>query len=212
MSTVGLRVPQGRLIRPLLESLPFPLAAPSANPFGYVSPTRPEHVESQLGSRVAYVLDDGPCAVGLESTIVDVSDNAPTILRLGGLSKEAIEEALGQSVETRLSSSQPKAPGQLISHYAPRVPVLAGTLAQLAAMPPKDRVALVTFKEEALFPHAYFLSKSGNDREAAARLFALLRELDDPGKFDQIRMEWAPEAGLGRAINDRLQRASGSSS
>ena len=150
--------------------------------------------------------------MGLESTIVDLSSGNPTILRLAGLSKEAIEEVLKHPVETKLSSSKPKAPGQLISHYAPRVKVIAGTLEQLTKLPHSTRNAWVTFKEEKSHPQALYLSKTGNDQEAAARLFALLRQLDNPESYDQILMEWAPEKGLGRAINDRLQRASSPSS
>lgn len=205
--SVGLRVPRNELTLALLSQLPFPLAAPSANPFGYVSPTRPSHVADQLGGLVDYILDDGPCSIGLESTIVDLTGE-PTVLRLGGLSLEQLEGVTGVTMPVQLSSSQPKAPGQLISHYAPRVPVIVGHLHELLGRPMDDSVALVTYQQHPpVVRHQWHLSATGSDVEAAAALFHLLRSLDRPEAFSAILMEWAPELGLGRAINDRLRRA-----
>jgi L-threonylcarbamoyladenylate synthase len=205
--SVALRVPRNRLSLKLLSNLDFPLAAPSANPFGYVSPTRPSHVSDQLGSLVDYILDDGPCSIGLESTIVDLTGE-PTVLRLGGLSLEQLEAVTGFALPTQLSSSKPKAPGQLTSHYAPRVPVRVGTLDELLAKPLSDTTALVTFQRQPTqTKYQWQLSENGSDVEAATTLFHLLRHLDQPAVFSAIFMEWAPDRGLGRAINDRLQRA-----
>src|SRR5690606_29496460 len=131
LSTVGLRCPDHRVTQTLLSSLPFPLAAPSANPFGYVSPTRPVHVEEQLGNKIDYILDGGPCKVGVESTIVGFPNGRPTVLRLGGIAVEQIEALIG-SVDVRThSTSNPQAPGQLESHYAPRQRVILGDIEDL---------------------------------------------------------------------------------
>jgi L-threonylcarbamoyladenylate synthase len=156
---------------------------------------------------VDYILDDGPCSIGLESTIVDLTGE-PTVLRLGGLSLEQLEAVTGVTMPVQLSSSQPKAPGQLISHYAPRVPVIVGHLHELLGRPMDDSVALVTYQQHPpVVRHQWHLSATGSDVEAAAALFHLLRSLDRPEAFRAILMEWAPELGLGRAINDRLRRA-----
>jgi L-threonylcarbamoyladenylate synthase len=156
---------------------------------------------------VDYLLDDGPCSIGLESTIVDLTGE-PTVLRLGGLSLEQLEAVTGFALPTQLSSSKPKAPGQLTSHYAPRVPVRVGTLDELLAKPLSDTTALVTFQRQPTqTKYQWQLSENGSDVEAATTLFHLLRHLDQPSVFSDIFMEWAPDRGLGRAINDRLQRA-----
>jgi L-threonylcarbamoyladenylate synthase len=126
--TVGLRVPNHPLTLQLLHELDFPLAAPSANPFGYTSPTTAQHVQQQLGEKLNYILDGGACTVGLESTIIDFSSAEPKVLRLGGLSLEFIEDSLGQKLAVQTSSSNPKAPGMLISHYNPGKPVLVGDI------------------------------------------------------------------------------------
>ena len=131
METVAIRCPDHILSRQLLKELPFPLAAPSANPFGYVSPTRAEHVNEQLGDKIQYILDGGPCSVGIESTIIGFEGDVPVVYRLGGLGLEKIESLIG-NVELNLnSSSNPKAPGQLKSHYAPRKKIIVGNLADL---------------------------------------------------------------------------------
>jgi len=131
MDTVGIRCPDHALTQALLQSLSFPLAAPSANPFGYVSPTQPDHVNAQLGDRIKYILDGGACRVGIESTIIGFENEIPTIFRLGGLSIEDIEKTIGP-VELQLnSSSDPKSPGQLKSHYSPRKKVAWGVLSEL---------------------------------------------------------------------------------
>jgi L-threonylcarbamoyladenylate synthase len=133
MDTVGIRCPDHPLTQSLLQSLSFPLAAPSANPFGYVSPTRPDHVNDQLGDQLKYILDGGECRVGLESTIIGFENDRAIIYRLGGLCIEDIENEIGK-VEVQLnSSSNPKAPGQLKSHYAPRKKVEIGNLLRIVS-------------------------------------------------------------------------------
>ncbi len=208
--TVGLRIPKHELTLALLRSLEFPLAAPSANPFGYVSPTTAVHVADQLGDRVPYILDGGPCDIGLESTILDVTTERPRVLRLGGLSLETIEELLGEPIEVHTSSSSPHAPGMLVTHYAPGAPVEAGDLAALVEEHRGERVAVLAMSKivRGIDPALQrVLAPSGDLREAAASLFRCLRELDAL-EIDLILAEWVPEEGLGRAINDRLRRAS----
>ena len=206
LDTVGIRCPQHALTQQLLAALDFPLAAPSANPFGYISPTRPEHVNEQLGDRIAYILDGGACTVGIESTIVGFRDAQPVVYRMGGLSIEQIEETLGP-VDTLLhSSSNPQAPGQLKSHYAPRKKLTVGHLPDLLPTLGAKNYAVLSFREDRGLPHQYILSPSGNLSEAAQHLFTALRVLDQL-PVDGIVAEWVPNTGLGRAINDRLARA-----
>ena len=207
LDTVGIRCPDHALTQELLQAVDFPLAAPSANPFGYVSPTTPHHVNEQLGNRIAYILDGGACEVGIESTIVGFENSVPVIYRMGGLSLERIETIIGKVQMNAYSSSSPKAPGQLKSHYAPRKKVILGNIIDLLKDYPLQRAALLTFKNDLQAPHQFILSPSGNLEEAAQRLFTALRTLDKM-PIDVILAEPVPNVGLGRAINDRLQRAS----
>jgi len=209
-ATVAVRVPRHPLTLSLLEKLSFPLAAPSANPFGYVSPTRAQHVVEQLGTKVAYVLDGGACEVGLESTIVGWKDNLPTVFRLGGLSVEILESVLGKIVVLPQSSSNPIAPGMLESHYAPHTPFHVGSIPELLKKYEKSsRIGVLTLRS--YFPQISSslqlqLCERGDLSEAGQRLFAAMRELDAL-KLDCIMAEKVPDEGLGRAINDRLVRA-----
>lgn len=206
MDTVGIRCPNHKLTRALLENISFPLAAPSANPFGYVSPTTPDHVEEQLGDKIQYILDGGPCPIGIESTIVGFEDNQAVIYRLGGLSLEEIEETIGKVTLRAHSTSNPKAPGQLKSHYAPRKKVVIGNIEELLKNYQKDQVAVLSFTKNFKLPFQFILSSSGQTNEAAHNLFTGLRTLDKlPVKI--IITELVPDEGLGRAINDRLMRA-----
>jgi len=207
--TVGLRVPDHPVTLDLLRTVSFPVAAPSANPFGYVSPTTAQHVADQLGDKVAYILDGGPSRVGIESTIIDFTPERPRILRLGGLSPEMLEEMLGHELEVQLSSSKPSAPGMLVSHYAPTKPVCVGDIGALLLEHPRERVGILAFsnlKSEVDPARQRVLSPVGDLREAAANLFGYLRELDGM-PVDVVLAEWVPDEGLGRAINDRLRRA-----
>ena len=203
------RVPDHRPALELLARLDFPLAAPSANPFGYVSPTTAAHVLRQLGEKIPYVLDAGPCRIGLESTIVGFEPDGPTVFRLGGLSVEKIE-ALAGPVKIRLNqSSDPRAPGMLKLHYAPDKKVILGDIREnhqkLAGRP----LSILSFQNKfADLPAEahYVLSATGQIEEAARNLFAALR-LSDSDSADCLLAESLPESGLGRAINDRLRRA-----
>ncbi len=207
LPNVAVRVPQHPLTRSLLELLDFPLAAPSANPFGYISPTKPTHVQDQLGDKLPYILDGGPCQVGIESTIVGFVNKQVTILRKGGLSVEAIEEVVGPVQVQTHSSSNPAAPGMLKSHYAPRVPLRLIDSDEVDNLEQSDRVGLLTFQKElSTWEHQFALSPNGDLEEAAQQLFAYLRLLDTED-LDLILAERLPERGLGRAINDRLSRA-----
>jgi L-threonylcarbamoyladenylate synthase len=205
LDTVAVRAPAHPLAQALIRAVGRPLAGPSANRSGAVSPTRAEHVAESLGDRVKMVLDGGPCAVGLESTVLDLTTAVPTLLRPGGATREAIEAVIGPialSDAIPSGESARKSPGQLASHYAPARPVRLGatTAAReeglLAFGPDVPAGAVVTLN----------LSPSGDLAEAAANLFAMLRALDRPG-VGRIAVMPIPQTGLGLAINDRLRRA-----
>ncbi|HEY3403615.1 MAG TPA: L-threonylcarbamoyladenylate synthase [Ohtaekwangia sp.] len=206
LDTVGIRCPDHIITRTLLRELDFPLAAPSANPFGYVSPTRAEHVNDQLGDRIPYILNGGECRVGIESTIIGFETDQPTIYRLGGLSLEKINDLIGPVVVQAHSTSNPKAPGQLKSHYAPGKKLIIGEMEELLQQYPAHEVGLLTFQDDFNSPFQFILSPSGNMEEAAQNLFTALREFDKM-PIDFILAEFVPDEGLGRAINDRLRRA-----
>jgi L-threonylcarbamoyladenylate synthase len=198
LPTVAVRVPAHPLAQALLRAFGGPVAAPSANPSGRVSPTRADHVLDGLSGRIAAVLDGGPCAVGLESTILR-PDPDPLLLRPGGLPAEALAAALGATPAEGGTGDRPTAPGQLASHYAPEAAV------RLNAAEARPGEVLVGFGPVA---GALTLSATGDLVEAAARLFHLLREADRiAGRGGRIAFAPVPETGLGRAINDRLRRA-----
>ncbi len=194
LPTVGVRVPEHPAAQRLLEAVGRPVAAPSANPSGRVSPTTAAHVRSTLGGRIDAILDAGPCAVGVESTIVGLVGR-PSLLRPGGLPLEAVEACLGGPLAAAAQGID--APGQLRSHYAPSVPVRLG-----AATARQGE----TFLGFGPIDGDINLSPSGDLVEAAARLFAALHELDATGAVG-IAVAPIPDRGLGRAINDRLRRA-----
>jgi L-threonylcarbamoyladenylate synthase len=205
LDTVGVRMPNHPLALELLHSLDFPLAAPSANPFGYISPTSALHVAEQLGDRIPYILDGGECIVGVESTIIDCSGDKPTILRLGGTSVETIEEIIGPVHVNAISTSSPQAPGMLHSHYAPRKPMLVGNIHELIHEY-GDNISILSFKDSFHNYRNIRLSEIGDLHEAARNLFAAMRKLD-ADHHELIIAEFVPDYGLGRAINDRLKRA-----
>lgn len=206
LSTIGLRCPAHELTLQLLGVLDFPLAAPSANPFGYVSPTTAGHVDEQLGGQISYILDGGPCVVGVESTIIGFETGQPTVYRIGGLSLEEIEKVIGEVRVHTHSTSNPRAPGQLKSHYAPRVKVVLGRLEDLLQQFPAHTSGLLSFNKDFNSPYQFVLSPSGSLEEAARNLFAALRAFDKM-PIEVILAEPVPDHGLGRAINDRLRRA-----
>ena len=209
LPSVAVRVPRHPLTLSLLNRVNVPLAAPSANPFGYVSPTEPAHVNRQLGKSVAYILDGGPSQVGIESTIVGIEDDQPCVYRLGGLAIEDIERVAGK-VDQRINlSGDPSAPGQLKNHYAPRKPLFVGDIAEIAEKNKSLRYSVICFGP-GNFPSAlyvYQLSSTKNDEEAALNLFRLLRLADEDGS-DIVICGKLPDKGLGIAVNDRLRRAS----
>ncbi len=210
LTQVAVRVPNHLLSLELLGKTKLPLAAPSANPFGYVSPTEPEHVNKQLGTKVDYILDGGPCTVGIESTIVGIEDDLVCVFRLGGLSLEEIEKTVGP-VQLRINnSSDPKAPGQLKNHYAPKKPLFVGDLKELIPKYTTKKITVLCFGKEPE-PREKIqilnLSKSQNPEEAALNLFKFLR-LADENSTELVLCQSLPDKGLGRAINDRLKRAS----
>lgn len=212
LQTVGIRVPAQELTLSLLKTLSFPLAAPSANPFGYVSPTSAKHVNDQLGDKIQYILDGGNCGIGLESTIVGFDNDGAVIHRLGGLSVEDIESVAGKAKLQISSGSNPVAPGQLDVHYAPKCKIIldSDTANALSQIPTGSKVALIRYQK--LYPEhnafdQFILAADGKTKTAAKRLFAILRLLDTHA-YQFAIAETAPEIDLGPAINDRLRRAS----
>lgn len=206
LDTVGIRCPKHPMTQNLLKTLDFPLAAPSANPFGFVSPTNASHVIEQLGSKIKYVLDGGPSVVGIESTIVGFDNNKTIVHRLGGISIEEIEDVVGD-VEVITSPTALKSPGQLKSHYSPSKKMFVADLPKAVEMVDLQRVAVLSFKEDYKAAHQVILSRTGDLTEAAKNLFDALRRLDKM-PVDLIIAELVPDEGIGRAINDRLRRAS----
>ena len=211
LDRVAVRVPNHPLTLALLGQLDFPLAAPSANPFGYISPTQAAHVAAQLGAQIPFILDGGACAVGLESTIVGMEGEQVIIYRLGGLELSKIESVVGKLTVQAYSTSNPSAPGQLASHYAPQKPFILGNLGELVPqlIQQGKKVGVLSFSTH--FPSLsadcqVVLSASQDLTEAAQRLFMAMRLLDE-SQAELIVAEFVPEIGLGRAINDRLKRA-----
>lgn len=203
LATIALRMPDDPVALALIRAAERPLAAPSANRSGAVSPTRARHVRQSLGSRVGLVLDGGPCRVGVESTVLDLAGPEPRLLRPGGVPLEALEAQLGPvTLALAPDDERPVAPGQLSSHYAPRRPVRPN-----ARQPHRGEAFLAFGKAPTAKAAAKLnLSPSGNLAEAAANLFAMLHALDRP-EFTAIAVAPIPQRGLGRAINDRLKRA-----
>ena len=202
LDSIALRVPQHTIAQTLLMMSGLPLAAPSANPSGRLSPTMPDHVLADLGDKVEFVIDGGPCAVGVESTVLSLLDDRPRILRPGAVTAAALSELLKEPVEAETGAEDaaaPRSPGRLLSHYAPSLPV------RLNASAAEPGEVLLGFGPAAP-TDALNLSPTGDLQEAAAHLFAMLRQLDNP-KYRGIAVMPVPETGLGIAINDRLQRA-----
>lgn len=207
---VAIRVPNQSLTLALLEMLTFPLAAPSANPFGYVSPTSPEHVQKQLGERIPYIVDGGNCEIGLESTIVGMEGDQIIIYRKGGLTVEEIEKIVGKVHVQAISSSKPQAPGMVQTHYAPlKKLILSDKKEDIIVTEPLHTVAFLgwdTYLEGLPIENQLLLTPQNRDKEAAKNLFAYLRQLDEK-EITTIYSHLMPEYGLGIAINDKLRRA-----
>ncbi len=209
LPTVAVRMPDHPMALDLIEVADCPIAAPSANPFGYLSPTTVEHVRDQLGTQIDFILDGGACQVGLESTILSFQEERPRLLRPGGVPVEEIETVIGP-VGTRAGcGEEPSAPGMLPRHYAPRTPIRINCCEGKIDSYEGERVGFLAFKEAkdaSKFNHVEILSEKGNLREAAANLFSAIRRLDALN-LDLILAEPVPEVGLGRAIMDRLRKA-----
>ena len=210
LPAVAVRMPNHPLTTALLKQLDFPLAAPSANPFGYVSPTSAQHVEDQLGTKIPYILDGGQCSIGIESTIIGFDEQEkPIIYRLGGKKIEDIEAVVGK-VKLKINhSSDPMAPGMLKSHYAPSKRVIIGKLDMLIERFKNQNFGIISFHKkfnEISEEKQIVLSPSKDLSEAARNLFSALRIMDQKN-IDLILTEKFPEEGLGAAINDRLKRA-----
>jgi len=222
LPSVAVRVSKHPVLQTILEHLDFPLAAPSANPFGYVSPTLASHVKQTLGSKLKAILDGGPCNIGLESTILDMRlPEKPVLLRQGAITAEQIEQCLGNQIKTKFSNQNEdhqaqNAPGQLTKHYSPKTVV---SLLEHGSFQVQDFVIHASDSATALIcnrkpdgytasqANIYWLSETGNLEEIARNLFDLMQVLDQQG-FQKIYIEKASAEGLGLAINERLRRAS----
>jgi L-threonylcarbamoyladenylate synthase len=199
LSTVALRVPNHPVAQELLQEVNLPIAAPSANRSGRISPTTADHVKASLGEAVDMIVDGGPCGVGVESTVVRFIDNQPYLLRSGGVTREALDGVLNRPVLTPSKDAiDLHSPGMLESHYAPQAAL------RLNVIKPEDGEAFIGFGDHKHGP--FTLSQTGNLQEAAANLFKLLHHVDDSSP-QRIAVAPIPMTGLGEAINDRLTRA-----
>jgi L-threonylcarbamoyladenylate synthase len=208
LPTVAIRMPNHSMALALIKECKCPIAAPSANTFGYLSPTTAGHVRDQLSDQVDLILDGGPCPVGVESTILSFLEEKPRLLRPGGVSLEEIESIVGK-VEISPIEDRPSAPGMLPKHYAPRTPIILDWSKKNLDSYKDKKIGLLAFQEQKNFLKFHqieVLSKKGDFREAAANLFSAIRRLD-AHHLDLILAETIPEVGLGRAIMDRLRRA-----
>jgi L-threonylcarbamoyladenylate synthase len=204
---VGVRMPRNRIARDLILAAETPIAAPSANAFGGVSPTRVEHVLADLGDRIDFLIDGGACEVGIESTIISFMGPVPILLRPGGVALEDIENVVGPVTVPGRTEHEHASPGRFNRHYAPRTPLVL--LESIDRVPTAERMGLLTLdsvESEAPFRRVEVLSASGDLSEAACNLFAALKRLDT-AELDMIVAMPVPNVGLGRAINDRLVRA-----
>lgn len=206
LDNVAIRIPNHPVALALLQQLHFPLAAPSANPFGYISPTTAQHVFDQLQGKIPYILQGGATHIGVESTIVGFEQDGPVVYRLGGLAIEEIESVIGPVRVQLNESSNPQSPGMLKSHYAPRKPLAIYNVLQ----PINSNAGVIAFDtyingiDE---KHQILLSPAGDLNQAAKNLFAAMRQLDASDVAQIVAVKF-PDIGLGRAINDRLKRAS----
>ena len=202
LDTIGVRIPAHPVAQEFLQTVGCPIAAPSANPSGGLSPTSVKHIQGYFGDQLL-VLDGGPCHVGLESTIIDLSNEMPILLRPGGVTQEALSKELGP-LAYRSHKGIPNSPGQLLNHYAPRIPL------RMHATYVRAREAYLGFGKHELAGGTALLnlSSKGDLVEAAAHLFAYLHELDN-SEYEGIAVAPIPEKGLGVAINDRLRRSMG---
>ncbi len=211
-ATVALRCPSHPLMRIILARCGFPLAAPSANPFGYVSPTRAEHVVNTLGEQIQFILDGGPCEIGIESTIIDLTNpKLPVLLRHGAVTKQQLEQYLSISFnETQTTDpAAPPAPGMLASHYSPHTPLckLPEDWKERPPWQPDEALIFLHRPRGSKLPrYTYWWSEDGNLEQVAKTLYHLLQEVDKLG-CPRIWFEMPPGEGLGVALRDRLTKA-----
>ena len=198
---LAVRFPKHRIFKNLLKDLNYPLAAPSANIATRLSPVQASDVKDEFGSKIKYILDGGKCNIGLESTIVNLTSK-PTILRLGGLDISKIEKVLNKKVILNINSKKKNSPGQSHLHYSPGIPLKTNI-----KKPKKNEAFLLIKKRKITLNNYYYLSKKNNLDEAAKNLYSYLRKIKKKG-FRSIAVEKIPNRGVGKAINDRLNRAS----
>jgi len=208
--TVAVRVPNHPLTLELLKKLPFPLAAPSANPFGSISPTLAIHVYKYFGDKIPFILDGGSCKSGLESTIIGFENETPVLYRHGALALEKIKEVIGPVKELIKNDQNPQAPGMLSKHYAPQTETIRSeNMLETIANFPNKKIGVLSFQKIDLseeITHQEILSEKGHLEEAARNLYAALHRLDQL-QLELIVVPYFPNHGLGKTINDRLQRA-----
>lgn len=210
LDNVAVRAPAHPLALQLLNELDFPLAAPSANPFGYISPTTAQHVYEQLHGKIPYILEGGATTVGVESTIIGFENDEAIIFRLGGVAVETIENVIGKVKIAANVGANPKAPGMLQSHYAPKKNLKIREFENLKIENADTKIGVIAFDKYVdgiEMENQILLSEKSDLNEAAKNLFAAMRKLDASDVTEIIAVKF-PEEGLGRAINDRLQRAS----
>ena len=206
LEKMAIRVPDHPITLELLKKINFPLAAPSANPFGYISPTTSGHVDHQLGDKIPYILEGGPAQIGLESTIVSIEGKVIYIHRLGGLDLEKLQ-TFGDVIVQNSQGGNLNVPGQLDSHYAPKKKFIIGKLDDLLLKYSNSKIGILSFSK--IYSNStknIVLSKNGDVNEAAENFFSALRTLDSED-IDLILGEYVPKKGIGKAINDRLKRA-----
>lgn len=208
--TVAVRIPNHPMTLELLKELPFPLAAPSANPFNRISPTSALHVESYFSDSIQMILEGGDCKNGLESTIIGFENDEPVLFRLGAISVEDIEKVVGKIDIKNKEEKTPDAPGMLTKHYSPKTKTyLIKNVNKFIKEHENKRIGLVCFSEvisASNVEHVEVLSKSEDLKEAGSNLFSALHRLDELD-LDLIVAQKFPDIGLGKSINDRLERA-----
>ncbi len=215
LDSVAVRCSSHEVMQKLTRLCEFPIAAPSANPFAYISPTRADHVQASLGQEIEYIIDGGPCRLGLESTIIDArNDEEPRVLRYGSLEVEKIEQAIGRQISKPSRTSREDgpqiAPGTLPKHYSPGCELLIAenglTQEDINQGPASVAYLLLKRPDFPVGQNVFWLSESGRINEIAANLFHILRKMDTMG-FERIVAEEAKELGMGISVNDRLRRA-----
>ena len=199
--TLAIRFPKHKILKNLLKTLDYPLAAPSANVSTRLSPVKAEDVKEEFGNKISYILDGGKSKVGIESSILSLI-NFPKILRLGGLEVSKIEKVLNQKIKIDINPLKNVAPGQSKLHYSPGIPIRMNVI-----KPKKDEAFILIKKKENKSPNYYYLSKNKNLKEAAKNLYSCLRKIKNKG-YKSIAIQKIKNIGIGKTINDRLYRAS----